>query len=124
MLARRHSCWCLPCLQAAMIGHSALTSSYVIKGCACGVVDAGLFEYANRNSRAKQGAGAGDPDVRAREHGHGLAAELDARGGVISQRPGQYLLFEAYDGDKDGDVIWLARAVEGAESSEVSAASG
>ena len=24
---------------------------------------------------------------------------------------GQYLLFEAYDEDKDGDVIWLARAV-------------
>ena len=59
-----------------------------------------------------------------RGHGHGLAAELDARGGAIGQRPEQYLLSGAYDGDKDGDVIWLARAVEGAESSEVSAASG
>jgi len=81
VLVRRHSCWCLPCLQVAMLGHSALTSNYVIKGCARGVADAGLYEYANKNCRAKKGAGAGDPDARAREHGHGLAAELDARGG-------------------------------------------
>ena len=63
---RRHSCWCLPCLQAAMIGHAALTSNNVIEGCACGVSDEGLYEYANKNCRAKQGAGAGDPDARAR----------------------------------------------------------
>jgi hypothetical protein len=103
VLVQGHSCWFLPCLQVAMIGHSALTSNYVIKGCARGAADAGLYEYANKNCRAKKGAGAGDPDARAREHGHA--------GGVT----GQYLLFGAYDEDKDGDVIWLARAVADAE---------
>jgi hypothetical protein len=86
----------------------------VIEGCARGVADEGLYEYANKNCRAKQGAGAGDPDARAREHEHGIAAALDARGGrggLAGGVIGQYLLFGAYDEDKDGDEIWLARAV-------------
>ena len=74
----------------------------------------GLYKYANENCRAKQGAGAGDLDARAREHGHGLASALRARGGrggLAGGVIGQYLLFGAYDEDKDGGVIWLARAV-------------
>ena len=51
----------------------------MIKGCARGVADAGLYEYANKNCRAKKGAGAGDPDARAREHGHGLAGRRARR---------------------------------------------
>ena len=97
-----------------MIGHAALTSNYVIGGCARDVADEGLYEYVNKNCCAKQGDGAGDPDARAREHGHGLAAALDARGGgggLAGGAIGQYLLFGAYDEDKDSDVIWLARAV-------------
>ena len=69
----------------------------------------------NKNCRAKQGAGAGDPGAWVQEHGHGLATELDARGGVIGQRNEQDLLFETYDGDRDGDLIWLARAVADAK---------
>ena len=69
VLVRRHSCWCLPCLQAAMVGRAALTSNYVTEGCARSVADEGLYEYANKNFRAKQGAGAGDLDARARGAG-------------------------------------------------------
>ena len=78
VLVRRHSCWCLPCLQAAMIGHAALTSNYVIEGCARGVAYEGLYEYANKNCRAKQVAGAGDPDALAREHGQ-LKLKMNAK---------------------------------------------
>jgi hypothetical protein len=79
-----------------------------------GVAGEGLYGYANKNCRARQGAGAGDPDARAREHWHGFAAALGARfgrGGLAGGVSGQYLLFEAYNEDKNGDVIWLARAV-------------
>ena len=34
VLVRRHSCWCLACMQAAMSGHSGLSSEYVTQGCA------------------------------------------------------------------------------------------
>ena len=54
MPVRRRSCWCPPCLQAAMIGHSALTSKCMTKGCARGVAGAGCYEFANKNCRAKQ----------------------------------------------------------------------
>ena len=53
-------------------------------------------------TRGRGSTGTASPPSSTREAG---------AGGVI----GQYLLFEAYDEDKDGDVIWLARAVADAE---------
>ena len=88
VLVRRHSCWCLPCLQAAMIGHYTLTSNNVIKGCARGVAGAGISEYANRNCRAKTLA----PATRTRGSGSTgtaiAAGEVGARARRLCGQPG------------------------------------
>ena len=104
VLVRRHSCWCLHCMQCAMTGHAALSSDYRIGQCVRGVADPELYEYTNRNCRVKNGTGVGGPDERARVHGHQLAAKLDEGGG-------QWVLVEAFDEDGDGDEVWLARTV-------------
>jgi hypothetical protein len=85
-------------------------------GCARGSSDPDLYEYVNKNCRVRNGAGAGGPDARARQRGHELAVVLDTRGGRGGKEGaggdvGQYLLFEAYDEDEDGDEVWLARTV-------------
>ena len=104
VLVRRHSCWCLACMQAAMSGHSGLSSEYVTEGCARGASNPHLYEYANQNCRVKQGAGVGGPDELARRHGHETAAELAVAGG-------QWVLVEAFDEDEFGDEVWLGRTV-------------
>ena len=104
VLVRRHSCWCLACMQAAMSGHAGLSSEYVTEGCGRGASNPHLYEYANKNCRVKQGAGVGGPDELARRHGHETAAELAVAGG-------QWVLVEAFDEDEFGDEVWLGRTV-------------
>lgn len=91
-------------MQAAMSGHSGLSSQYVTAGCARGAFNPALYEYTNKNCRVKQGAGVGAPDELARRHGHKTAAELNTAGG-------EWVLVEAFDEDEFGDEVWLGRTV-------------
>ena len=50
------------------------------------------------------GAGVGELDERASARGHELAPQLDENGD-------EFILVEAFDEDKDGDVMWLAKTV-------------
>ena len=102
---RRHSCWCLSCLQSAIRGPAlGLSSSYQVKDCTHALKDPGLYEYHNRSCRVADGAGVGDPDERARSRGKELAAQLNPNGG-------EWVLVEAFDEDEDGDVMWLGKTV-------------
>ena len=48
------------------------------------------------------GSHVGDPDKRARELGIKLSSDLSAGGG-------QWVLFEAFHEDDDGDEVWLGK---------------
>ena len=102
VLMRPHSCWCPACLNVAVAGPghgTRLTSAYEVLGCA--KRGNSLYEWRNASCRAKSGAEASSPDLRAREHGHELAAA-----GLI---PGQWVLVEAFcDGE---DEVWLGKTL-------------
>ena len=61
-----------------------------------------FYEWSNKSCRAKTGGEAGSPDLRARTHGHALAASLAPVGG-------QWVLVEAYGDDKD--ELWLGKTL-------------
>ena len=109
LLVRRHSCWCLRCLQCALVGPVRTTEDFRVAGCARGVDDSALYEYSNKNCRVKTGTGVGGPDERARKHGHEVAAALAARDGCTDV--GQLVLVEAFDDNGSGEVVWLGRTV-------------
>lgn len=104
VLARRHSCWCPSCLQVAISGPAATSSSYKIDGCGRAAADAELYEYTNQSCAIANGAGTGELDDIARNRGHQLAPHLQKEGG-------EFILVEASGEDEDGDVMWLAEAV-------------
>ena len=62
-----------------------------------------FYEWSNKSCRAKTGGDASSPELRARAHGHALAAGL-------ALESGQWVLVEAY-GDEVGE-LWLAKTSE------------
>ena len=99
VLMRPHSCWCPACFDVAVAGPGAgtrLPSNYDVTGCA----KAGnpYYQWRNASCRAKTGAGASSPDLRARTHGHSIAA--------AGLEPGQWVAF----GD-DEDEMWLGKTL-------------
>ena len=63
-----------------------------------------MYEHANHSCAVANGAGAGELDKQASARGDDLASQLDENGG-------EFILVEAFDEDKDGDVMWLAKTV-------------
>jgi hypothetical protein len=107
VLMRPYSCWCPACFEVAEAGPGVgtrLTSDYKVSGCAKSpnpLVRNPLYEWRNASCRAKTGAQASNPDKRAREHGHALAA--------AGLKRGQWLLVEAFGDDED--EMWLGKTV-------------
>ena len=61
-----------------------------------------FYEWSNKSCRAKTGGEAGSPDLRARTHGHALAADISPAGG-------QWVMVEVY-GDDKGE-LWLGKTL-------------
>ena len=105
VLARPHSCWCPACFDVATAGPGqdarlAPYAGYKVVGCTR--AGSAFYEWSNKSCRAKTGGEAGSPDLRARTHGHALAASLAPVGG-------QWVLVEAYGDDKD--ELWLGKTL-------------
>jgi hypothetical protein len=60
----------------------------------CSRAGSALYERSKKSCRAKTGGDASSPDLRARAHGHALAAGLAPEGG-------QWVLVEAYGDEVD-----------------------
>ena len=109
VLMRRHSCWCKACFAVAMGGPgegTCLTSDYEVPACERTGADVAVFyQWHNASCRAKAGGEVAQPDKRAREHGHALAAA-----GMV---PGEWVLAECF-GDEE-DEMWLGKTVAGFE---------
>jgi hypothetical protein len=105
VLARPHSCWCPACFDVATAGPGqdarlAPYAGYKVVGCTR--AGSAFYEWSNKSCRAKTGGEAGSPDLRARTHGHALAAGILPVGG-------QWVLVEAYGDDKD--ELWLGKTL-------------
>jgi hypothetical protein len=60
-------------------------------------VGSAFYDWGKKSCRAKTGGDASSPDLRARAHGHALAAGL-------APEVGQWVLVEAY-GDEVGELL-------------------